>query len=109
MVTAPQKPCRDPRKLLQGHRDDHSRANLTTDLRSGRALRGADLTYARTLGELDRGDSMAEERGAHLVRSAERTLSVLRSFSPNCQDMTLTEVAHAVDWTGRHPPLIDLG
>ena len=38
---------------------------------------------------------MAGTRGQYFVRSVERTLSVLRAFSPERPELTLTEVAQA--------------
>ncbi|MGW1677327.1 IclR family transcriptional regulator domain-containing protein [Saccharopolyspora sp. NPDC002376] len=57
---------------------------------------------------------MPEERGGHFVRSVERTLSVLRAFSPDRSELTLTEVAQAsgLDRAGARRillTLVDLG
>lgn len=57
---------------------------------------------------------MTQQQGGHFVRSVERTLSVLRAFSPDQPDMTLTEVAHAsgLDRAGARRillTLVDLG
>ncbi|MGW5649382.1 IclR family transcriptional regulator domain-containing protein [Saccharopolyspora sp. NPDC003752] len=57
---------------------------------------------------------MPEERGGHFVRSVERTLSVLRAFSPGRAELTLTEVAQAsgLDRAGARRillTLVDLG
>ncbi|WP_461144617.1 IclR family transcriptional regulator domain-containing protein [Salinifilum aidingensis] len=38
---------------------------------------------------------MAQQRGEHFVRSVDRALSVLRAFTPERQEMTLTEVSRA--------------
>lgn len=40
---------------------------------------------------------MVEERGAHFIRSVERALAVLRAFSPEQPELTLTEVATATE------------
>ncbi len=57
---------------------------------------------------------MAEQRGDHFVRSVERALSVLRAFSPDRPELTLTEVATTtgLDRAGARRfllTLIDLG
>lgn len=40
---------------------------------------------------------MVEERGEHFVRAVERALAVLRAFSPEQPELTLTEVATATN------------
>lgn len=57
---------------------------------------------------------MSDERGSHYVRSVERALAVLRAFTPEQPELTLTEVAHAtsLDRAGARRfllTLVDLG